>query len=246
MNLANLKTKDSISVDQDRVGGRRILDTDVYGLTIELAYLTLSAKNAYALNIQAKTEDGATVNQQFWMTSNEDKGCKNTYVDNNGDEQYLPGFQMANTLALLTAGCEIAEVETAEKTINLYNPELKKEAPTKVTMFMGMLGKQVKAGIQRQTVDKRVKNEAGQYVPSGETVDVNEIVKFFRYRDDLTVNEILAQAEEAAFIKVWLDQNKGNVINKAKGASANGATKGAPGSTAGAASGAAPKKSLFA
>ena len=101
-------------------------------------------------------------------------------------------------------------------------------------------GQQIIAGVLKQTVDKTKKNDSGVYVATGETRDENEIDKFFRAKDSLTVAEILAQASEATFINSWREKNAGVTRMKAKGASG---TAGAP---AAAAPPAAPKKSLFA
>lgn len=240
MNLDNLQTKKDISLDQDRVGGAGILPTDVYSATVKYAYLSTAKSGAYALNVQFDI-DGKAVTQQFWMTSGTAKGGTNTYKDKNGKEQYLPGFVMGNTLALLTSGQEIGSLTPEEKVLSLYNYEEKKELPTEVPVYVDIIGKEVKVAIEEQIVDKNVKNDQGVYVASGETRKQNEAVKFFRTRDDMTVTEIQNKADEAAFMQVWLDKNKGSVNDKSTGTSANGATPGAPN----AAAKAQPTRSLF-
>ncbi len=218
--LSSLKTDDSIQEDKDTLGGGyRPLESGLYDLTIESAYIGASQGGAVSLNIVAKTEDQQTVRQTLWMTSGKAKGCKNYYEDANGNRKYLPGFTAANNLCLLTVGKEIGDLEPEEKVINMYDYDAKKELPTKVQMIVELIGQEITAGVVKQTVDKNVKDGNGNYVPSGETRDENEISKFFRKRDGMTVAEIKAQAEEAVFKTQWAEKNTGVTINKAKGLS---------------------------
>lgn len=225
MDLNNLKTKQDIKLDNDYTGST-LLESGTYKATTELAYITTSKGGAMALNYVGKTDTGAKITQQFWMTSGTAKGGKNTFTDKQGNEQYLPGFMAANSLSLLTVGKEIADTSVEEKVINLYDYDQKKEVPTKVQMFIDLVGTEIIAGVQKQTVDKTAKNDANQYVPTGETRSANEVVKFFRAKDSLTVTEITAEVQEAAYIHVWTGQNEGKVIDKST--PSNGATAGAP------------------
>lgn len=223
--LTALATDDSIQTERDSVGASfGPVDSGLYNMTVSLAYLKVANSGALALALELKSDTGQVVRQDFWMTSGTAKGCKN-YYEKDGEKRYLPGFTMANSLSLLTVGKEIGQHETETKVINLYSPEAKAEVPTKVEMFTELLGKEVIAGVIRQTVDKNVKDGAGNYVPSGETRDENEVDKFFRMRDRMTTAEIRAQAESATFIDTWNEKWAGKVRNKAKGASG---TAGAP------------------
>lgn len=242
--MNNLKTKKDIATDEDRIGGGfQLFDTDVYAGTIKYAYISVAKSGAMAINVQVEA-DGKTHSQTEYMTSGEDKGCSNTYKDQNGVEKYLPGFIFANSLALLGAGNEIADLDVEEKVIKLYNYEEKKEIPTKVNMLMDLVGVDVKFLMEKQTVDKRVKNDEGKYVASGETREQNAIVKWVRPRDNMTVTEIQAEAEEAVHVATWLEKFKGETINRAKGAEKTGARSGAP-AKAGAEKKPSSVKSLF-
>ena len=223
--LSALATDDSINTEKDSVGSSfGPIDSGLYNMNVSLAYLKTANSGALALSLELKSDAGQIVRQDLWMTSGTAKGGKN-YYEKDGEKFYLPGFIMANSLALLTLGKEIGQLETEPKVINLYSSEAKAEVPTKVDMFTDLLGKDIIAGIIRQTVDKNVKDGAGNYVPSGETRDENEIDKFFRTRDRKTTAEVRAQAEAAVFIDTWNEKWAGKVRNKAKGASG---TSGAP------------------
>jgi hypothetical protein len=226
MDLSRLKNNVAITkIDSDYVGKGFILPTAVYDLTINLAYLSESAAGSMALNIEAKTSNGQSVKNKITLTSRTDKGGKNTYINKTtGVEAYLPGYALCNTLSLLTTGKELGDLGLEEKTINAYSYELKKEIPTKVQMYTDLVNVEVKAGIEQQIVDKNVQNEAGNWVPGPTTREQNEIVKFFRSRDSMTVTEITAQAEEAAYIHIWAADNV-NVVDKS---TKTGVSSGAP------------------
>lgn len=229
--LANLATDDSIANEKDSVGGGGVLESGLYLAKVTLAYVTKSSGGATGLVLKAKTSDGRDINQTLWMTSGTAKGGKN-YYEKDGVKSYLPGFIAANALTLLAVGKDIAELDTETKVVNVYSFEAKAEVPTKVEMITDLLGKDIIIGLIKQTVDKNVKNDAGVYVPSGETRDENEIDKFFRAEDRLTTAEIRAAANEPVFYNTWADKWNGKVRNKAKGAGAAG-TAGAPKMAAG-------------
>lgn len=225
--LANLTTDESIADERDSVGGGGPLESGLYPVTISLAYLTKSQKGALGMVLRMKTEDDREIRQTVYMTSGTDKGCKN-YYEKDGKKHYLPGFNLANGLCLLTVGKEISQMETESKVVNVYSPEAKAEVPTKVDMFMDLLGKQVIVGLIKQVVDKTVKNDqTGTYEPTGETREENEIDKLFRAKDKLTVAEIRASATEPAFYDTWDAKWTGKTKERSKGAAGvAGAPKG--------------------
>jgi hypothetical protein len=241
--LTNLTTDDTIAGERDSVGGS-VLDSGLYPSKITLAYLTKSDGGAVGLVLNAKSDQGREIRSTMWMTSGTAKGGLNTYTDTNGAKQYLPGFLMASSLSLLTVGKELNELVPETKVVPVYNKAAKAEVPTKVEMLTELLGQDILIGLLKQTVDKTVKNEStGKYEPTGETREENEIDKFFRARDRMTVAEVRAQATEAAFAATWEAKHKGNTRNKAKGATGASGVAGAP---KGAAAAAKPKTSLFA
>lgn len=240
--LKNLTSDSSIANEKDSVGGGGVLASDAYPATITLAYVTVAASEAVGLVIHAKTSEGRDIRSTQWMNSGKAKGGKN-YYEKDGVKHYLPGFLLAQSLALLTTGKEIADLEPEEKVVNLYSFDAKAEVPTKVQAITEMIGKEVLIGLLRQTVDKTKKNDAGVYEPTGEVRDENEIDKFFRASDRKTTAEIRAQAE-AVFIDTWTAKHKDTVRDKTtKLAGAAGAPKA---KTATGTSTPKPEKSLFA
>ena len=228
--LKTLATDPSIAEEKDSVGSGGPIDSGLYMAKIALAYVTKAASGAIGLVLNAKTESGREIRETLWMTSGTAKGGHNFYTDKNGEKKYLPGFLLANSLALLTVGKEIFELDTETKVVSVYSPEAKSEVPTKVDMIMELLGKDILIGVIKQTVDKTQKNDAGVYVPTGETREENTIDKLFRARDRMTTAEIRAQAEEAAFAATWEAKWAGKTRDKASktaGAGVAGAPKGA-------------------
>lgn len=223
--LKNLETKANVEGEKDVLGGGGVLDTNVYPMKVKVAYFTSAASGAVAINLQGDV-DGKEVRQQFWVLSGNDKGNKNTYTKD-GKEYYLPSFLTANSLALLTVGKELSQLDVEKKVIKLYDFEAKEERPTEVDVLVELTGQMIQAGIQKQTVDKNEKGDDGKYYPTGETREINEVVKFFRYDDGLTVPEIEKGVTEAKFKDDWVGKWAGKVINKAKG-NKDGAKSGLP------------------
>jgi len=245
--LANLKTDDSIHQEADVIMTSGPLDSGLYPATVALAYLGKSNGGATSLTLHLKI-NGREVRKTLWMASGDAKGNRNYYTSKTGEKHYLPGFNVANSLCLLTIGKEIGELEPEEKTVNLFNFDAKAEVPTKVPVLTELLGQEVLVGLIRQTVDKNVKDANGTYVPSGEVRDENEIDKIFRARDRMTTAEVLARAEHASFADTWEEKFTGVTRNRAKGAAAGAAqgSAGIPGSAPAASPAAGkPTASLF-
>lgn len=239
MSLNHLKADVQLEEEKDVLGGgSRILDTDVYDFKIKLAYMGQSKGGANNVNFVFETADSRELKQTIYVTSGQAKGCK-TYYTKNGKNFPLPGFSQVNAICLLTVGKEIGDLDTEEKVINLWDFDAAAEVPTKVPMLMDLLNQDITLAVFKQIVDKNVDDGAGNWVPSGETREENEVDRVFRTRDGLTVNEIKANETEPKFKAAWVEKWQGEVKNKAKGAKAGG------GSTAGAPAAKEPTKKLF-
>lgn len=223
--INNLKTDNAIKDEKDVLGGGGPADSDIYASKVELAYLGQADSGAVSLNLRLKTDSGRELRQQLWITSGKAKGFKN-YYERDGERHYLPGFILANSLTLLTVGKELAAVvDSAEpKMVKVYSPAAKEEVATQVPVLTELLGQEVYAAVLKQIVDKQAKGEDGQYHPTGETREVNEIDKFFRAKDKMTTAEIRAGATEPTFFEAWKKKWAGQVQNRSTGASGTGNT----------------------
>lgn len=227
--LDNLKTSATVEQESDSVGGAFLLDSGAYDMVVDLAYLSKSAGGALSLNLHLKGEGNSLIRNTLWITSGDAKGNKNTYKDREGKDQYLPGFNQANSLALLTVGKEIGDLETETKVVNLYDFDKKKELPTKVEVYTDLLNQDITVGLIKQIVDRNVKDDAGNYVPSGQTREENEIGKLFRFSDKMTTAEIRSEAPDATFLEKWKEKWTGNTRDRSSGTAAStGTTAGAP------------------
>lgn len=256
------------TVEEDYIGGGGILDTDIYDAKIKTAYIGKAA-NSKAQNITLLLDvKGKELRSQIWV-SNRDGDV--TYRDKTTKEdKNLPGFNQINSLCLLVAGKRLGEMDVEELTVKLYDYESKKEIPQAVECLTELHGEMVKVAVQRQTVDKTAKNDAtGDYEPTGETRDQNEIVKFFHAEKAVTISEVeefikslgesfndvvdgghLLKAinkmseEMGTYGEKWLDRNKGQTYDKSTGKKAEG--KAFAGKSGGGAEGGSKKKtSLF-
>lgn len=227
--------------EKDSVGGT--VDTGLYTAKITMAYLTSADSGAVALTTHFKTEEGFIIKDTTYITSGTAKGGKNTYKDKDGKEQYLPGYNSANSLSRIVTGKDINDLDTEEKLVNVYNFEAGAEVPTKVEVIMDMLNKEILIGVFKQETEKTAKNDAGDYIGTGEFRTENVINKYFHPDSKMTSSEIQAKAENALFVDTWHDKWKGKVnVVKAK-KSGVGGTAGAPTPSTPAAG--KPKESLF-
>ena len=220
--LSNLKTDSDIQSDGDSLGSR-VLESDIYNFIIETNHVTRSASGAMAVNFNFKSQSGKELKQTIYITSGDAKGNLNYYVDKSGNKRYLPGFTVVNDICLVTTGVDISELETEEKVLSVWNPELSKEAPTKCPVIMDLIGKEVSLAVVKVIEPKRVKDGSGTYVDSGETRTINEISKVFRAEDMKTVTEI-SEESEAIFHTKWLEVNKGKDRIKKSSATAKSPT----------------------
>lgn len=244
--LKNLKTQSDIAEDKDSVGGgTSVRDSGLYNFKIALAYLQKSKGGALGLFLTLKDlADGSEFKANMYLTGGDDKGNLN-YYEKDKQKHYLPGFNLANSLALLTTGKEISELDTETKAVNIYDFTAKADVLTKVEVVTDLMGAEINAGVMRQTVDKRQKNDAtGKYESTGETRDENEIDKFFCAKDkylNMTATEIKSKVEKAVFVDQWTEKWAGKTKDKTTKA---GGTAGAP-AKAGAKAAGKPESSLF-
>jgi hypothetical protein len=217
--LSTLSTDSTIKADVDAVSSDySALESGIYPATVTMAFIQKAESGALGLNLTMKTDAGRELRQTLWMSSGTAKGGKN-YYEKDGERFYLPGFNHANALCLLTLGKEISAMDTEVKVISQYSKEAKAEVPTKVDAVTDLLGQEILVALIKQTVDKTRKNEStGMYDATGETKDENEIDKLFRAKDRLTTTEILGKATEPGFINAWEAKWAGKTKMKAKNA----------------------------
>jgi len=232
-------------VEDDFLGGGGAVDTDIYPGTIKYAYIGKAANSdARNVTLSIKLDNGKEVSRQIWMTN---RNGDVTYKDKKtGNTKNLPGYNQVNGLCMLLASKEVGAMEVEEKTLSLYDFDAKKEVPQAVDCFVELHGEKLNVAIQRQTVDKTKDDGTGNYVPTGETRDVNEFIKFFPEQGLVTLSEIqhfieslggdftdvlndgdLDKAiakmdDDGAYATKWLEANRGQTWDRSTGKGAEG------------------------
>lgn len=234
------------TIDEDYVPSGGVFDTDIYQAKIKTAYIG-KAQASEARNVTLLLDiGGRELRSQVWVSN---KSGNVTYTDKKTKEvKNLPGYNQINALALLVAGKNLGDLTTEDLVVKLYDFDAKKELPQSVTCFTELHGELVNVAVQRQTVDKTKKNDnTGEYEPTGETRDQNEIVKFFAGDKLVTVSEVaefikslgesfddvvdsghLLKAirkvpdENGNYADKWLERNKGETYDKSTGKKAAG------------------------
>jgi predicted transcriptional regulator len=199
----------------ERVGGGFAWESGVYDATVKMVYLNQSASEAVSFNVILEKNGGnmAELRENFWIKSGKAKGNK-TYYTKNGKAYPLPGYSIANSMCVAVTGESLAKCmeSTEKKIINIWNPELKKEAPTERPVIMGLVGKPVKVAVHQVVEDKTAKNDKGEYVPTGASRTVNQC-KFFGNAEGKTAEEITNNEDATRFDK-WAQKNTGTIVDK--------------------------------
>lgn len=239
-------TNDGLEQAQDRLGGYAPFETDAYDATIKLAYAGKSDGGANSLSIVAETADGREYRETLWVTN---KKGENWFLNKQDQSKKvpLPGFTVAEHIALCTVEKPLSQLLFEEKVVNLYDYDQKKDVPTNVQVATELLGKIVTLGIVQSTENKNVKS-GNDYVPTAETRQVNSIDKVFHTPTKLTMVEVENNISVAAFYPSWVERNKGITRDRRTIKDGGAGTSGRPNSgppAGGAAASGAPRKSLF-
>ena len=203
------------TVEEDRLGGASLLDSDVYLMTVKGAYFDESAGGAMCMVLALETETGKQHRETVYFTN---KAGETYYVDKNDPKKthYLPGYLILDSLCMLVNETPLLEQNTEVKQVKIYDRELGKEIPQNRDVCVDMLNQQVKVAILRQTVNKQVKNAAGTYVPTAETREENVIAKYFHAETDQTYGEATQGIEGGVFMAEWLKKYQGVTLDKVK------------------------------
>jgi len=214
--MGKFSMHDDIKLKETSLGGGSYLwDSGVYKAIIDMAYFDQSKGGAHSLNVTLLGEDGKKLKQTIWFTNRKEEVH---FVNQKGEKDYLPGYTLVNNLALIITGEDINEAfdKSEKKMVNVYDFNEKKEKPTEKSVATSLLGKQIKAAVLKQTVNKRVNDGSGTYVDSAETRDENQLKEFYFPDSDLTVVEKAKDATEALMMPKWAERNTGKTLNRVK------------------------------
>lgn len=194
------------------------VETDAYDATIKQAYVDYSKGGAMSVNLELMTSTGSLIRNTQWVTSGNAKGNKNYYTDKNGKNHKLPGAVLINDICMLAGDFELGpDTETEERPVMIYDFAQGKQVPQPKHVLVDLIGTKITLAIEKVIEDKKVNDGNGNYVPSGETREINEIVKAFCHDDKVTVTEKKGGLTEASYLTAWVEKNKGKVNDKSTG-----------------------------
>jgi len=195
-------------------GGSFIRDSGLYPMSVDVAYLDKSKAGALSLNLHLRVIEGDNrlVKETLYLTSGDTKGNKNFYINKKtGKKVLLPGRSMGEQIARILTDQPMAQLTPEEKTIKLYDFDLKKEVPTPVASLTEMVGQELLIGLHKCVENKRVESN-GKWVDTNNKREFNEIHKVF-YPDGFSVTERNAEAEEAVFVNTWRNKFDAEYVN---------------------------------
>jgi hypothetical protein len=230
MSIAALQLEADVeSTNEDVLGGGGfVLDTGLYPMVVDNAYLDKSSGGAMNINLHLKKKSGGNqvYRQTIYITSGEAKGKKPYYVGKDGKKHPLPGYSLVNMIHMITTGNPLSQVAPEKRLVKLWDFDASAEVPREVPVVTEMVGQEILVGMHKCRENKRA-NQNGEWVDTNEAREFNEINKVF-YPDGFSVTEKAAEADEAKFVNKWTEANTSDYVrDKFKpvaGAPAAGAT----------------------
>lgn len=208
--LASINDSD-VERNEDRAGGFHRLDSDIYKAVIKTAYLGSSTGGAHSITFIFDIS-GQEYRETLFFTNREGKIY---YLNQNKKKVQLPGYSIFKNIAVITCGKEPNKLVPEEKVIKLWDFETSSDQLKSVPVITEFSGKEVALGIIKELVNKRKKNESGNYVEVPEYNEVNRITAVFHPEKKLTVNEAMDH-KEPKFWDDWLKANQGKVKDNRK------------------------------
>lgn len=212
MQLDFLKIDDGVEQNEDFLpGGNFTLDTGMYPMVVDMAFIGESKKGAASITVHFKEVGGKRTHREtFYVTSGKALGRKNTY-EKNGVKHLLPGMEAMNQLAFITTGKKLPELSPEEKTIKLWNFDERKELPTKVPALTQMIGETVLVAITKCAENKRTK-VGDKYIDTNDRREFNEVGKFL-HEDRFSVAEKIAGEKETGYYTRWTGSFDSDYVN---------------------------------
>jgi len=237
MSIAALQLEADVeSTNEDVLGGGGFtLDTGLYAMIVDNAYLDRSSGGAMNINLHLKKKAGGNqvYRQTIYITSGEAKGKLPYYVGKDGKKHPLPGYSLVNLIHKITTGKPLNEIAPEKKIVKLWDFDASAEVPREVPVVVEMVGQEILVGMHKVRENKRAQ-QGGEWVDTNEAREFNEINKVF-YPDGFTVSEKAAEADEAAFVTKWEGANASDYVrDKFKpvaGAPQGGSASAAPATT---------------
>jgi len=222
--LKKLNTGGSdVEAAKDTLGGGNFLrESNIYKGDIVVAYVTQSEKGAMAVNLDIKLEDGSSYRETVYVSNRDGE----TFFTKEGKKYPLPGFTTIDNICMITTEKGLADQETEDKTLMLWDFESQKEIPREVPVLVELTGQPVALGILKVRENKTKKNDRGGYDAINEERLYNTISAVFHPEAKVTVNEAL-EGRDPDFWDAWLGRNENRLVDKYKEVKGGGAARSA-------------------
>lgn len=214
MSLFNKLTTNDLETPKDQLGGGfKVRESGLYQAIIKVVYVTFTTGGAMAVTLVADI-DGGEYKETFYVTSKEGKNYYTTANDPD-KKKPLPGFTQVNDICLMAAGKPLAEIETEEKVIRVWDFDVGGLVAKSLPCITELENQPITLGILKVLENKNTKDGNGIYVPTAETREFNETDKVFHPETQQTVAEGLNE-QDASFYSSWDKRNTGNTRDKRK------------------------------
>lgn len=211
--LKKLNTGGSdVEAAKDSLGGGSFTrESNIYIGNIVVAYVTQSEKGAMAVNLDIKLEDGSSYRETIYVSNRDGE----TFYTKEGKKFPLPGFTTIDNICMITTEKGLADQDTEDKTLMLWDFESGKEIPREVPVLVELIGQPVALGILKVRENKTQKNDRGGYDPINEERVYNTISAVFHPEAKVTVNEAM-EGRDPDFWDAWLKRNENRLVDKYK------------------------------
>ncbi len=211
----NTSTDEQSTVDS-LGGGDYLLESKIYGATIDLAYYSESLNGAGMMNFVFSVEGGKKHKETFYITGTTANG-NNTFTIKNGKQIDLAGYTKAFNIIAIAMNMDLVKAiqDAPAKTIPVWDWNVRAEVDKEFDhVLVDAVGKTLKLAIVKKCENKSVKNNAtGKYDKVNEKHEKNEIRNSMFPDSSMTVNEAKAGAKEAKFAEEWAAKWNGKVDN---------------------------------
>ena len=220
---------DNIDIDETqevedtevRVQKSWIKKSGAFDVTVTMFRFKESKGGANGFVIDMITEDGKQITQEDWFSS---KAGDTTYAVKdkktgmpNGERKDLPGMAKLKSISRALTGDPLAFRDTEKKIIPIYDFDSKSDIDTEVDAVPSMIGKEVKIFVQRTMEDKTKLNSAsGQYEPTTEFRELNEIIGWADTATGKTYSELAAGTDAKSYNAFVANIEKNPIKDKRK------------------------------
>ena len=196
----------------DTLGGSFLLESGAYKATIANAYVSAAKSGALSVTVLYKI-DGKDFSETIYVSN---RNGENFYLKDK-KKIPLPGYTLVNDICLITTEKPLAEQETEEKVVKIFDYTAKTEIPTAMPCLTALCGQEIMLGILKKKEYKNKKNDnTGEYEPIDETREYNSISKVFHPELLCTVHEA-KNSKPAEFYPKWVEKNEGVTVDLTKG-----------------------------